>query len=37
LILCSVAVLTKRQEFWYGGLVAALIGVVVAATAFFVH
>ena len=37
LVLCSLAVLTKRLGFWYGGIVAALLGAGVAATAFFVH
>jgi ribosomal protein S9 len=37
LVLCSLAVLTKRLPFWYSGMVSALIGVAIAATAFFVH
>src|SRR5262249_18191947 len=37
LVLCSLAVLTKRAPFWIGGLVAAGIGAVVAVSAFLVH
>lgn len=36
LILCSIAVLTKRKLFWVGGGVIGLIGVAVAACGFFV-
>ena len=32
LVLCSVAVLTKRKEFWYAGIGFGLLGVVVALT-----
>ena len=35
LVLCSVAILTKRRDFWYAGIVAAVIGAVVAATVLF--
>ncbi len=37
LVLCSLAILTKRRPFWYAGIVAAAVGVVVGATAFFLH
>ncbi|MBY0523824.1 MAG: DUF4337 domain-containing protein [Gemmataceae bacterium] len=37
LILCSIAVLTKRAGFWYSGIVAAITGVVAGATAFLIH
>jgi hypothetical protein len=37
LVLCSLALLTKRPPFWIAGLTAALLGVVVAGTAFLVH
>ncbi|HLW66116.1 MAG TPA: DUF4337 family protein [Gemmataceae bacterium] len=37
LVLCSLSILTKRRPFWLGGTIAALAGVGVAATAFFVH
>jgi hypothetical protein len=30
LVLCSIAVLTKRAQFWYFGLVSGLIGTLVA-------
>ncbi len=32
LVLCSIAILTKRRDFWYAGIVAAAVGAVVAAT-----
>jgi hypothetical protein len=35
LVLCSVALLTKRREFWYAGIVAAAAGALVAATVLF--
>lgn len=37
LILCSIAVLTKRKLFWAVGGIAGLIGVAVAACGFFVE
>lgn len=37
LILCSIAILTKRTPFWYGGLVAGVTGIVVAVLGFFVQ
>jgi hypothetical protein len=37
LVLCSLAVLTKRPAFWYSGLTAAGIGVLLAAFAFLMH
>jgi hypothetical protein len=37
LVLCSLAILTRRQPFWYAGMAAAAIGVVVGIAAFFVH
>jgi hypothetical protein len=35
LILCSIAVLTKRAPFWYSGIAAGAIGISVAAVGFF--
>jgi hypothetical protein len=35
LVLCSVAVLMKRAAFWYGGMAAAAVGVVVALSVVF--
>jgi hypothetical protein len=32
LVLCSIAILTKRRDFWYAGIASAVIGAVVAAT-----
>lgn len=32
LVLCSLAVLTNRRPFWYAGIAAALVGLVVIAT-----
>jgi hypothetical protein len=37
LVLSSVAILTRRPGYWYGGLSVALLGVLVFATGFFVH
>jgi len=37
LILCSIAVLTKRAPFWYTGIVSAVIGISVAAVGFFMQ
>jgi len=37
LVLCSLAVLTKRKPFWVAGIAAALIGVAIAGTAFLVN
>jgi hypothetical protein len=41
LVLCSLAVLTKRRGFWYTGMLSAGLGVLVAASAllglFFPH
>jgi hypothetical protein len=35
LVLCSIAILTKRRDFWIAGIAAALIGAAVAATVLF--
>jgi hypothetical protein len=35
LVLCSIAILTKRLAFWYGGMAAAAAGALVAATVLF--
>jgi hypothetical protein len=35
LVLCSIAILTKRRDFWYAGIVAATLGVLAAATVLF--
>jgi hypothetical protein len=35
LVVCSIALLTKRRAFWFGGTAAAALGGVLAATAFF--
>lgn len=37
LVLCSIAVLTKRSSFWYSGMGIGVVGVVVAASAFLMH
>ena len=37
LVLCSIAVLTKRKAFWLAGLVSCLLGIGVAASAYTVH
>ncbi len=35
LVLCSVAILTKRPPFWYGGLAVGGVGLVVVLIGFF--
>jgi hypothetical protein len=37
LVLCSLAVLTKRANFWWFGIVAAIVGLFVAFSAFFIN
>jgi hypothetical protein len=37
LVLCSVAILTKQRNFWYGGIGCSLVGLIVTLTGFFVH
>ena len=37
LVLSSVAILTKRSGYWYGGMAIGLIGLVVVAMGFFAH
>jgi hypothetical protein len=37
LVLCSVALLTKRREFWYSGIGIGLLGGAVATSGFFLH
>lgn len=38
LVLCTISVLTRKREFWLGGIVAALAGVGLASYAlFFIH
>jgi hypothetical protein len=37
LVLCSIALLTRRREFWYVGLILGAIGFVWAMTAFLPH
>lgn len=37
LVLSSVAILTKRPPFWYGGMAVGALGLVVVAIGFFVH
>ena len=37
LVLCSLAVLTKRVPFWYAGMGIGAVGFVVAMSAFLIH
>ena len=37
LILCSIAVLTKRKPFWIAGILIGLVGLAVASGGFFVE
>ncbi len=37
LVLCSIAVLTKRGGFWYSGIASGVVGAAIAAWAFLAH
>ena len=37
LVLCSVAVLTKRTNFWFAGIAVGLIGAAIGLSGVFVH
>jgi Domain of unknown function (DUF4337) len=37
LVICSVTMLTRRREFWLGGIAVAALGVLTAITGFFLH
>ena len=37
LVICSIALLTKRKGFWFGGMLIAALGVALAASAFLLH
>jgi hypothetical protein len=37
LVLCSLAILTKRKPFWFAGMTSALLGVIAAGSAFVIH
>lgn len=37
LVITSITLLSGRRIFWYSGLVLAVVGIVITATAFFVH
>jgi hypothetical protein len=37
LVICSITLLTKRKGFWFGGVLIGALGVVLAATGFFLH
>jgi hypothetical protein len=37
LVLCSLAVLTKRKGFWFSGIGFGILGAAVAASAMFLH
>ncbi len=36
LVVCSIALLTKKRSFWFSGMAAAVAGTVIAASAFFI-
>jgi hypothetical protein len=37
LVLCSIAVLTKKAGFWYSGIACGLLGAIIAVSAFLLH
>ena len=37
LVLCSLAVLTKRASFWSAGIVICIVGLIIATTVVFMH
>jgi len=37
LVICSITLLTKKRFFWFSGMTIAALGVVLAATGFFIH
>jgi Domain of unknown function (DUF4337) len=37
IILCSIAVLTKHERFWFAGIFFGIVGAVVASTGFLLH
>jgi hypothetical protein len=37
LVLCSIAVLTKRTSFWMAGMASGIVGALVAASVFVLH
>jgi hypothetical protein len=37
LVICSITLLTKRKGFWVGGVLIGGLGIMLAATGFFLH
>src|SRR6266446_37353 len=37
LVICSIALLTKRKGFWFGGALIGVLGIALAMTGFFLH
>jgi len=37
LVICSITLLTKRKGFWIGGVLIGALGIMLAATGFFLH
>jgi hypothetical protein len=37
LVICSITLLTKRKGFWVGGVLVGALGIMLAATGFFLH
>jgi hypothetical protein len=37
LVVTSITLLTDRRAYWYFGMVLAIVGVMCAASAYFVH
>lgn len=35
LVLCSITLLTRQRAFWFGGIIAGALGVVISVSAFF--
>jgi hypothetical protein len=37
LVICSLTLITKKKAFWFGGMLIAAVGLVVAATGYLLH
>jgi hypothetical protein len=37
LVICSITMMTRRRAFWFGGMLVAAFGVIMALTGLFLH